>query len=236
MIEVIMTGCYRSGSSALAELISHDPGVFIMNELVSEIWGTGFPEHVDECLEKNESLINQLSRKGIAPDDFRKAVVGYQKTSFEQLSRSFGFPVVGDKLPDYVFNLEKILNKRPAAKVIFTVRDCHSYIESALRNYEKGERARWTTDDPVKAELIWLTHNTELLKWAAKLGQNCFVARYEKTVKDPGLALNRISQFLGYTINVENPSGGFHEVEREKVKYPISYRTQQLMELLGYDN
>lgn len=236
MKKVIMTGCPRSGTTALCTLLSHGD-CFITNEIGNFIWPEdGFAERAEACVEKY--YINFiLNIKGIDKADFLEKIKDDPKTYCETISKEFGIDIVGDKLPGYLNALPDVFNENKDAYFLITLRSMEHFVSSSVNHFNKGNEADWCFEKVSDAENFWVEQNLKLIEGVhhilSKKGK-VLLLKYEDIGVDIDKTLLKIDQFLGAKLEVPNPEGGFVTVNRKFKDFTPSYQAKFLMDMFGY--
>lgn len=239
--EVIIGGCPRTGTTALAALLSHDPKTLIMNECTNYTWGINkFPDRLERLFNSMDFLAS-ISLKGITRDIFEEYADRPRELPL-LLAEKFGFEVVGDKCPHYVQEkiMNNILSLERDIKFIMTIRDCRAVVASSIRNYIIGSTEPWVTGDIKEAIQMWVDFNESLLKYIEE-GREILLIKYEDAVSDVYNTIETIGGFLDYKFSIDDPEGGYHAVhlydwknELPDIDRFIDGRARELMVLFGY--
>jgi hypothetical protein len=237
MKKVIMTGCPRSGTTALCTLLSHDPNVFITNEIGNFAWEADeFKYRIqDRAYEHHVDWI--LNLKGIDKDDFIAAVAEDPANYSQVIHERYNIPVVGDKMPGYTESLHDIYHANRDAYYIITLRSVQHFVTSSTNRYHNGNRAYWAFETIEDAQKFWVLTNCKMLENVGKMipfGAKLLLVRYEEIGPDIDQTIKRISDFIGFEIKVDNPRGGFTDPQRKLKRFTPSSQAQVLMDILGY--
>jgi hypothetical protein len=237
MKKVVMAGCPRSGTTALCTLLSHDPNVFITNEVGNFSWdGSGFKDRLASSMDKTY-IKWLLDLKGIDRDDFVEKVSDDCKKYSETISKEYGLEVVGDKMPGYLDSLKDIYHENKDAYFIMTLRDVRHFVTSSTNHYANGTRTGWTFETIEEAQRFWVVQNSKMIADLGIIlpkGAKVILSRYEDIGPDIDQTIKRFSDFIGYDIQVDNPRGGFEAPDRKLRKFNLSSEAQFTMDLLGY--
>ena len=102
--------------------------------------------------------------------------------------------LMGDKYPDYVFELDR-LAADPALKRIIIYRDCRDVVNSVLRmvrtDWRKQEFVR-NLDTVAKIARRWV----EAIEATDRNRDDVHLIRYESLVTDPAVELKRLAEYL----------------------------------------
>lgn len=240
MKKVIITGCSRSGTTALAELLSNSPNILITNEVGN------FTFIEEDSLEpvlarkyEIENFRRILNNKGIYEEYYQHKSF-FENTSYiKNLHENYNLSVIGDKWPDYLFHIRDIAmmnNGLSDFYFIFTIRSCFHFINSSTSAYNRGLRNVWNFNDPKVAEAYWLKHNKELINNVTLLNNRnipCLIVNYENHVSNPKKLISNIEDFISEKITINNPEEIYH-FRGEEMKIDLNRETKIIMELLGY--
>jgi hypothetical protein len=102
--------------------------------------------------------------------------------------------MVGDKYPDYVFQLDKFC-RTPDLQVVAIVRDCRDVAASVLKLVRSGSwKGKWTR--PLQtAESIARRWN-ESAQLLARNSDQVLLFRYEDFVSDPDASIRKLSEYF----------------------------------------
>jgi len=209
--EVIITGCPRTGTSALGALLYHSEGVMITNELSTY---HSNKDAISDCLgAANHHRDRALELKGWSTDN----LIDYLSGDFEDHS----IKLFGDKHPDYCHNtaLPRYLSTTyPDFKYIFCYRDPCATVSSFLRrsDIEKDVEASWYARCPEEA-LDKIIKDT--LNWATLLYpkvENKKIIVYEDYCGDVNRLIQELNKFLGITLTIHEP---------ERIYLPVNVDT-----------
>jgi hypothetical protein len=238
MKKVIMTGCPRSGTTALCTLLSHDPDTLITNEVGNFSW------EQDSFIDRLNKIVNKhyiewaLNLKNIDKEDFVENVKSDVTRFAENISEKYSIKVVGDKLPGYINSLYDIYHANREAYYIITLRSVQHFVTSSINHYNKGVRTGWTFETITEAEKFWVATNCKLIEDIGKIipfGAKIILIRYEDIGPDIDRTINKISLFLGHEFKISNPRGGFDPPNRRLKQFIPSSQAQFLMDVFGYD-
>lgn len=243
MKKVIITGCPRSGTTGLANLLSQDKQTLITNEVGNFTYNLDNTLSIMLARKYEESVFRSfLQLKGIG-EEYWKSSKFYENQSYcETLANDYNLSVIGDKWPDYLFHLndvEMMNNGLEDFYFIFTIRSCRHFINSSTSGYNKGLRNVWNFYDKRDAEKYWLKYNLKLIESIQTLQQkkipHC-VIKYEEYNGYGDCILRRLSKLINHKFKVcrdrclESYFFAGNEIDCE-----LSSDTEAIMELLGYE-
>jgi hypothetical protein len=219
--KLIITGCPRSGTTAIMKLLNTHSQIKITQELSS------FNPFLsqDVIIEKSkDKLINDLIIEHGSP--------GF----YDHLDYS----IVGDKLPDYCLpNYHESLLSQDL-KYVFCLRNCRGFVDSSVRHFNLGLRSAWNFETYKDASCMWFNYNKSMLDFMFKLRPDQFILmRYEDAVLDIEEYLKRISKICNFPIKLQNPFKDYYPVRVKAGKdiklNDLSLHAVKLMEIFGYD-
>jgi hypothetical protein len=212
---LFIVGCPRSGTTLLQRLLDAHPQLAVINET---LWitrearrskrvareGLATPELVSRLFENRRFRRLELRREDVealldagAPVPYARFVTGV----FDLYGQGRGKPLVGDKSPGYVREIEKLHGLWPDARFIHLIRDGRD-IWLSVAGWKKADRTlgRFATwhQDPVGTTALWWERSVRLGREAgAGLGPDLYhEVRYENLVADPGGVCRRLCAFL----------------------------------------
>lgn len=219
--KVIITGCPRSGTTALMKLMNTHSDIYITQEL------SAFTELLTkEKIIKRTELTNLI-----------KLIEEYGSPDFYN---HMNFQIVGDKLPDYCLpNYHDYLLSHDL-KYIFCLRSCRSFCDSAVRHYNLGIYKSWTSRSYYDASCKWFNYNKSMLDLMFKINPRKYVlVKYENAICDIEEYLKRISKMCNFPIELGNPFKDYYPVRVKAGKdiklNELSLHAVKLMEIFGYD-
>jgi hypothetical protein len=210
----IIGGHPRSGTTMLFELFRRHPAVGITGEFrCFQRLGVPYPKHVAGLQTKwyKKSFIQHIGPRSPWVFNLLSGIflarylyllrtrVGSRLVTAEDVANVLGGifrkPLVGDKYPRYIFNIDKFC-KLPDMKRVMIYRDGRDVVSSFLYQL----RTRWK-GLPIAEK--GLTVQDITLKWVDSIekternSDRLFVIRYEDFVNDPSPVLQRLGVYLG---------------------------------------
>lgn len=258
ILRLFVTGCPRTGTTALCELLNADPRVVVTNELGHfrlRTWDDpAFSDRFLELFGRFEVYYREIQTrlfklKGISLDEMiehhRCASLTGEQSYHHLLSQlPASVRVVGDKLPIYYLDeLDLLLERYPGSRCIVTVRDGRAVIASQMRHHRGDlEPGGWTAAGVEQAEWLWLEQTKRLLGYVGRIDPaRVFIVRYEDAVSDPDGMLDRLSRFLGLAPPLSNAGGHYRPVNLQtwrkthpEIDRRLSPSFVMLLDLLGY--
>ncbi|MDA9981495.1 sulfotransferase [Gammaproteobacteria bacterium] len=206
---LLITGCARSGTSALAQALSTHRKFCIFNEYQlyvhrPDAFGT-WPhvqrmKHDNHPPKKVSSDLAQLNSRML-----RELPPASNQSTINWLFGLIETPpsVYGDKMPfQYLRRIHKVVKEYPEAKFLITIRDGRAVVASQIRQYhlaiEKGDTpAPWMNPTVREAEYLWLRSAKTWLQLRSRPPVPCLEVRYEKAVQSPQQLAKSICNFTG---------------------------------------
>ncbi len=207
---LLITGCARTGTSALARCLSTHPELCIFNEYhlyykkkdTFYLWSylsqmsenNPPPEKVDE---NTATLKDRLLRELPEPAT-NEATRDWLFRSMPQSTL-----VYGDKLPyEYLGRMRLIAKEHPGVKYLVTLRDGRDVIASQIRNHKLAAKkgglpSHWMRPSVREAEFLWLRSARTWLKLRSNPPAPCLEVRYEQATLSPEALARNICEFLG---------------------------------------
>ena len=207
---LLITGCPRTGTTALAQGLSTHRRICIFNEyslyyppvMEFNVW-----RRISEMNDDNPPPI-KISRD---IESLRsKLVEDLPSTASAERTRDWLFgllrnpvAVYGDKMPYmYLKAMEEIAKRFPGARFLLTLRDGRAVIASQIRQYrlafESGDAPdNWMQPTVEKAEYLWLRSAKKWLSLRADPPAPCMEVRYEQATQSPEKLAREISDFVG---------------------------------------
>lgn len=248
MTQIIISGCPRSGTTALKDLLNTQHNTCITNELK---FYAGDNAAFTERLESKwfNHFSQECKKKNIDSISFRDHIL-HDKTKTTEYLHGLGYQIVGDKFPGYL--LSKVKNRiiqlsRKNIKFIFCVRDCRDFISSSLRHYSKDIDLianQWIKCTIHEACAHWVMFNKNLQELTQHIPpENHMIVQYEKAVSDNAKLVYRINKLTeGQWMATPEETAGYHPVHVNawKTEHPdidkyLSEDALRLMELYGYE-
>ena len=217
---LLITGCARSGTSALARLLSTHDRICIFNEyslysppvLEESVWhrvrgmrdDNPPPRKISEnTASLKESFLRELPRPAC------------DQTTRDWLFGRLQNPVqaYGDKMPyRYLEIMEETVQRFPGARFLLTLRDGRAVVASQMREYRHAvecgvEPDRWMQATVHEAEYLWLRSVKKWLSLRANPPAPCLEIRYEEATRSPADIAKRICEFVGMEYRAEEFQG-----------------------------
>ena len=213
---LLITGCARSGTSALARLLSTHDRICIFNEyslyshpvLEESVW-----HRIREMRNDNPPPIkvsdDMASLRLRLADELPSEVSA--KTIRNWLFGLLNNPVqvYGDKMPyKYLASMEEVTEQFPSVRFLLTLRDGRAVVASQIRLYytavEGGiEPERWMQPTVQEAEHLWLRSAKKWLSLRSAPPAPCLEVRYEQATQSPEDLARRICDFVGMEYHEE---------------------------------
>ena len=208
---LIIVGSFRSGTSALVEILNKCKEVLITDE-------SWYFSNTKEGTSEFEAKVLRLLNNKLLPEErpiLTKDKVANlnnvlkktsDKTSFKDLllQHNPNIKLFGDKFPEYIFNLEQInIDHKP--KVIMCIRDPRDVIGSQILNYQRLMKqfnsvhqhwwAKATIQECIEMTPSWFDFVSEW-KRVKEHKLTYYELNYNALVKNPAMESTRLSIFL----------------------------------------
>ena len=207
---LLITGCARSGTTALARLLSTHKGICICNEyslywppvLEESVWhrlegmraDNPPPEKIAVDGQKFWTEYRTELPNPVSDEDVREWL--FQKSQSP-------LAVYGDKMPYlYLDNISEIVARFPKVKFLLALRDGRAVVASQIRQYrlaiENGKQPmRWMCQKVSEAESIWLRSAQKILEIRDSAPAPYLEVRFEDATRAPSETAKNISEFVG---------------------------------------
>lgn len=247
MTQIIISGCPRSGTTALKSLLNTQHNTCVTNELKFCAGNNdAFAERLNSSWFKKFS--NECKKKNIDPELFRDHIIE-DKIKTSKYLHSLGYQIVGDKFPGYVlpnYHKKIIELSRKGFKYIFCIRDCRGFISSSIRAYERGVNPKgnvWVYCTIHEACEHWVKYNKGLQALIQHIpSENYIIVQYEQAVRNNAKLVDRISKLTERQWSaLPEETTDYHpvhvkawETEHPDIDQHLSEDALRLMELYGY--
>lgn len=203
MKNIIIIGAPRTGTTVLADLLSHSPKILVTNELATFDYNpNNYLSRREKWLVENKLNRDIISRKNLTPEDIDK----FKDGDFENKGDIEFF---GDKFPTYCADYlycEYLTNQYPDAYYIFTYRDPRATLYSGVyrtRLESDKKHADWYYNDLNDAiqKLERFTTN-----WGVHIYpyvKNKFIVDYNFYINNANQLIKDISNFLGTSLELD---------------------------------
>ena len=210
MKKIIITGTYRSGTTALAILMSSDPKILVMDEVGIFHMNSQYYQNRKNKL-KNIPNTKALKGKNLIEKDIDDFFL-------DDFTNKGDIEFFGDKFPEYctVGNCNHLVKKHPDSYFIFTYRNPCASIYSRIKRckFELGHTKRLDHDchenpwyfknlEASVSELIEQTENWYKLIYPNI--KNKFIINYDDYINKSNLLIKDLSVFLNVTIDIDCP-------------------------------
>ena len=223
---LLITGCARSGTSALAHALSthhrfcifKEYHLYYQSEYPNNIWHRirgmrGDNPPPDNISSDTEALRSRLLEELPSPTPCQTT----RKWLFELNANPLD--VYGDKMPwRYLADMHEIADRYPEAKFLVTLRDGRDVVVSQLRHHASCLKngltpEHWMQPTVEKAEYLWLRSARAWLELGSEPPAPCLELRYEQAAQSPEIVAKNICDFVG-TAYREEDFGEFFEQYR----------------------
>jgi len=206
---LLITGCARTGTSALARTLSSHPEFCIFNEyqLYSQNLDFNIWKYVQKPKKDNPPPIKvscdmaTLRSKLLEELPFPTSNKSTKNWLFETIQTPV--KIYGDKMPyNYLARMRNIVEEYPGVKFLVTVRDGRAVVASQIRKYNfainNGDTpSPWMKPTVQEAEYLWLRSAKKWLEYRSNPPAPCLEIFYEQDVKSPENLAKKICTFVG---------------------------------------
>jgi len=226
MKKIIITGCPRTGSTALVYLLNQPQDVLITNEL-----GTfHYSDKAFNMAIKNKFMISEAIRsagdKNWNINDVINLRNGLINTKFK---------FMGDKRPDYCSsftNMESLIKNHQDAYFIFTYRNpcatAWSFIKRTTLEPKHKKVGWYALDFETAANTI--VHRTN--NWLSTLYPNVkhkLIVNYDDYIDKPANLVQVLENFLQYSLEIKQPELTYTNENSCEYKIKMDKRQQNLV-------
>jgi len=256
---LLITGCPRTGTTALAQWLSSHDKICIFNEFslyhhppASEVaaW-----KRIQEMRDDNPPPL-KISRDMKSLRANLAAELPTPASNEVTANWLFGrsrtpLSVYGDKMPFlYLKLMEEIAERLPGVRFLVTLRDGRAVIASQIRQYnlavKRGvEPDNWMRPTVEEAEYLWLRSARKWLSLRADPPAPCLEVRYEEATRSPEAIAKSICEFVGMEYErvefrefLEEYRPVRNDVWREEIptlEARLSHEFREALEQLGYE-
>ena len=198
MKKIIITGCPRTGSTALALLISSSPFALVTNEV-------GTFHHSKRVFDKKVSKFFGQEKKILNFESLNK-------NKLLNFSKSLDGNVVlfGDKRPDYCAsftNMLHLIEKHQDAYFVFTHRNPCATAWSFLKRtkIEPNVKVAWCTDNIETAATTIVNRTNNWLSTLYPNVKNKMIVCYDNYINNQKKLVNDLESFFGESLNITHP-------------------------------
>lgn len=213
---LVLCGCYRSGTTAVSEILSSHSELFFTSELYL-FNNTGLINNrLKKLLNKkgyNAGLKNSVYNNLLSSTDkFIKSTINNPINNLKQYEKRINrfykkdYKYIGDKVPEYIFQLLRIKTEIKNVKIIYLIRDGRDVIESQVRGYyrkiKKGHNPNkhfWCARDidlAIAKHRNWLYYMWVWNRIKKGLNISYFELYYRDLVKNQEKTIKRLAKYL----------------------------------------
>lgn len=226
MKKIIITGCARTGSTALVYLLNQSKDVLVTNELAAF-------HYSDQAFNKtinNEFVVNEARRSAGDKNWNINDIINLRNGLIENTN----FKFMGDKRPDYCSGfapMNFLIENHQDAYFIFTHRDpcatAHSFLKRS--RIEKDTGADWyaLTYDAAANTIVNRTNN-----WLSTLYPNVknkLIVNYDDFIEKPANLVQVLENFLGDNLEIKQPELTYCNKNYFAYKLNMSDREQNIV-------
>jgi hypothetical protein len=225
MKTIIITGCPRTGTTALTSLLYHSSNALVTNELAT------FHPNKQELLKNlnkplNEDNTRALELKGWSKEQLQDFIDHKFKDSRIEL--------FGDKRPDYCcnhYNMHYLIKTYPDAFFIFTHRDPCATVYSFLKRSqdEPQKSADWyaeTAEEAINKIIKWNTNWSTLFYPKVK---NKIIINYDIYINQPLHLINILEQFTQTKLDIHQPENLYCHPNPDDFKNKLTKKEQNII-------
>ncbi|KAA3621205.1 MAG: sulfotransferase [Proteobacteria bacterium] len=206
---LLISGCARSGTTALTRSLSTHSGFCLFNEFYLygiRDAGTALWKRILDMKRNPPPPLVGESLEALKRDLHTELPLPASNTIMRNwlFSRADPCPrVYGDKLPGvYLMQMRKLARAMPQARFIVTLRDGRAVIASQLREFEVARRQNrppqpWMTPSIAKAQEMWLRFARAWIPLRDDPPAPCLELRYESAIADPESMFRQVCDFIG---------------------------------------
>jgi len=218
MKNLIICGCFRSGTTILANMLAEHPEIIMTSEMFYYSKEPIAKANIAKKIERLYKVYPDFRPPipgSLLKDNYKKFLdyfidrpinLSEYKQKLIELSERHNAKYFGDKLPEYTFELYRIAKKFKDAKFIFCIRDPRDVICSQIRYYHYymdkfgTTKPHWwtkpTIEASIKMERNWLAHMKEWEKAKKDLNLNGYELRYFRLVENKEDEVKQLANFL----------------------------------------
>jgi hypothetical protein len=217
---LLITGCARSGTSALARGLSTHPGICMFNE-----YNLYYPPVIEESLWHR---LSEMRGDNPPPTKIARDMPSFRATMARDLPDPapssvvrdwiFGLlrrpvTIYGDKMPYlYLGRMEEIVERFPGVRFLLTLRDGRAVVASQIRQYHRAVRNgeepdRWMSPSVEEAEYLWLRSARKWLSLREDPPAPCLEVDYDRATAHPEELCRKLCEFVGMDYRQEDFRG-----------------------------
>ena len=255
---LLITGCPRTGSTALTRGLSTHPNFCLFNEYHLYLGDARSHEAWDRIMTMPPTNRPPEHIGPSAADLRRRLRQSFPEKADNRTLRRWLFEqadplprIYGDKTPmSYLHNIESIARLHPGARCLITLRDGRDVIASQMRAYrssiENGTPPSfWMKETVREAQALWSEAVHLWFTYRRSPPIECLEVRYEEAVHAPEALVKRICEFTGVHHEPGAFRGFFSEyvptrvgswrVECPDMEKHLSRDFRGTLEVLGYE-
>ena len=207
---LLITGCARTGTTALTRLLSTHDRICMFNEysLYTNPPEEGSVWHRIRVMRDDNPPPDKISPDAGSLRSRLAAELPSPVSDETATNWIFGLlrkpvAVYGDKMPlRYLQVMEEIAQRFPRTRILLTMRDGRAVVASQLRHYHNAvERGitpeHWMQPTVEEAEYLWLAFARIWLRLRASPPAPCLEVRYEQATQSPEALARNICEFVG---------------------------------------
>lgn len=226
MKKIIITGCPRTGSTALVYLLNQSKDVLVTNELAVF-------HYSDQAFNKtinNEFIVNEAIRLAGDKNWNINDIINLRNGLIENTN----FKFMGDKRPDYCCGfatMNFLIENHQDAYFIFTNRNpcatAHSFIKRSIK--EKNTSADWYALDYDTATNTIVNRTNNWLNTLYPNVKNKLIVNYDDFVEKPANLVQILENFLGDSLEIKQPESTYCNKNCFEYKLNMSDKEQKVV-------
>jgi len=226
MKKIIITGCPRTGSTALVYLLSSSPNVLVTNELAT------FHNREEEFNKSiSDPFVVNENKKFLDNKPWSiKQIINYKNEDYTDNK----FKFFGDKRPDYCINfakMEHLIDHHQDAYFIFTYRNpCATAWSFKKRTIvEPDPNAEWYAKDVEQACYKMLIYTNNWLSTLYPRVKNKIIIDYDDYINSQNELVDKLEIFLGDKLNIQNAEQTYRHQSPFEYKQKLNQWEQRLI-------
>jgi hypothetical protein len=222
---LFVVGCPRSGTTLLQRMLDHHPQLAVANDshfiprAIEDVTDETDPPLTPDLIDWVRGY-HRFGRLALADEAVYEAATKartygeFVSALYAEFARMRGKLLAGEKTPDYVRHIPRLIALFPWVRFIHIIRDGRdvalSTLEWASENKGPGKYALWKEEPVAVCALWWKRNVTGGLKDGRKLGSARYCEiKYEELVKRAQTILGRLANFIKLPFALEMLS--YHE-------------------------
>lgn len=219
---LIITGCPRTGTSALAQCLSRHAAMCVLPEAcVYDLDDDYLASRRSIVWDQLPFAVDSAARAAIDALPFGRLTNAEMRiVLFEAVGRMKPLQIYGDKLPQrYLDQMERLIRRFPQSRFLVTLRDGRDVIASQLRWHRErlrtgGSIEWWMRPSVAAAESVWLDCTRRWERLRDRIAPDRWLeVRYERATAQPEAMLEDVCRFVGLPFDLDTFGGGLAHYE-----------------------